>query len=116
MVRLTLRGDANPLDAAARLARIYLPYIPDPKGMTGPFGLTQYGFANNSGYGREELFAGEKDGKLMLFLCERQSPELPSPNCLATDQPLGKSRESLLSLQACLPGALARIVQRRRIH
>ena len=91
VVRLTLRGDANPLDAAARLARIYLPYIPDPKGMTGPFGLTQYGFANNSGYGREELFTGEKDGKLMLFLCERQSPELPSPNCLATDQPLGES-------------------------
>lgn len=91
VVRLTLHGDTNPLDAAARLARIYQPYIPDPHGTAGPFGLTQYGFARNSGYGREDLFAGEKDGKLMLFLCEQPSPELPSPNCLATDQPLGKS-------------------------
>ena len=57
----------------------------------GPYGLTQYGFAENSGYEGQDLFAGEKNGKLMLFLCEQPSPELPSPNCLATDQPLGKS-------------------------
>lgn len=91
VVRLSLRGDDHPLNAADRLARIYQPYIPDPKGMPGPFGLTQYGFAKNSGYGRQDLFAGEKDGKLLLFLCEQPAPELPSPNCLATDQPLGKS-------------------------
>ena len=91
VVRLTLRGDANPLDAPARLARIYQPYIPDAKGAPGPFGLTQYGFAKNSGYGRQDLFAGETGGRLMLFLCEQPAPELPSPNCLATDQPLGKS-------------------------
>ena len=57
---LSLHGDTNPLDAAARLARIYQPYIPDPQGTAGPFGLTQYGFRTNSGYGREDLFAGEK--------------------------------------------------------
>jgi len=28
---------------------------------------------------------------LFLFLCEQPAPELPSPNCLATDQPLGKT-------------------------
>ncbi|HVW75236.1 MAG TPA: hypothetical protein VHC39_16480 [Rhizomicrobium sp.] len=91
VVRLSLRGEANPLNAADRLARIYLPYVLDPKGTPGPFGLTQYGFARNSGYERQDLFAGEKDGRLLLFLCEQPAPELPSPNCLATDQPLGKS-------------------------
>jgi hypothetical protein len=91
VVRLSLHGDANPLDASARLARIYQPYIPDPKGAPGPFGLTQYGFAKNSGYEHQDLFAGENNGKLLLFLCEQPAPELPSPNCLATDQPLGKS-------------------------
>ena len=91
VVRLSLHGDANPLDASARLARIYQPYIPDPKGAPGPFGLTQYGFAKNSGYEHQDLFAGENNGKLLLFLCEQSAPELPSPNCLATDQPLGKS-------------------------
>ena len=91
IVRLLLRDDAHPLDANARLERIYRPYIPDPRGTPGPFGLTQYGFARNSGYEREDLFAGEDKGKLLLFLCEQPAPELPSPNCLATDQPLGKS-------------------------
>ena len=91
VVRLSLRADSNPLDAPSRLARIYQPYVTDPKGAAGPFGLIQYGFAENSGYEREELFAGERDGKLMLFLCERPAPELPSPNCLATDQPFGRS-------------------------
>jgi hypothetical protein len=91
VVRLSLHGDAGPMNAAARLARIYQPYIPDPKGTPGPFGLTQYGFARDSGYGHQDLFAGSDHGKLYLFLCEQPAPELPSPNCLATDQPLGKS-------------------------
>ena len=91
VVRLSLHADANPMDAPARLARIYQPYVRDPGGTPGPFGLTQYGFAENSGYEGQDLFAGEKDGKLMLFLCEQPSQDLSSPNCLATDQPLGKS-------------------------
>jgi hypothetical protein len=91
VVRLALRDDANPLDASARLTRIYQPYIVNPEGAPGPFGLTQYGFAANSGYEREDLFAGRDNGKLLLFLCEQPAPDLPSPNCLATDQPLGKS-------------------------
>lgn len=91
VVRLSLRSDANPLDPATRLARIYQPYIPKPTGEAGPFGLTQYGFARNSGYEREDLFAGQSNGKLLLFLCEQPAPELPSPNCIATDQPWGRS-------------------------
>ncbi len=89
-VHLVLRGDPNGLDMRARLDRIYMPYITDPRGMAAPFGLTQYGFAPNSGYERNDLFAGENGTGLMLFLCERPAADLPSPNCTALDRPLGK--------------------------
>jgi hypothetical protein len=91
VIHLVLRGDPNDLDARARLDRIYMPYITDQKGSAGPFGLTQYGFAKDSGYEREDLFAGESDKGLVLLLCERASADLPSPNCLAIDRPLAKS-------------------------
>jgi hypothetical protein len=91
VIRLSLRGDANYLDQRARLDRIYMPYIRDPKGSTGPFGLTQYGFASNTGYERDDLFVGQNDKGLVLLLCERASAELPSPNCLAIDRPLAKN-------------------------
>jgi hypothetical protein len=91
VIRLSLRGDANYLDERARLERIYMPYIRDPKGSAAPFGLTQYAFASNTGYERDDLFAGENDKGLVLLLCERASAELPSPNCLAIDRPLAKN-------------------------
>ena len=91
VIRLSLRGDAHPLESHDRLARIYQPYILDPKGTQGPFGLTQYGFGQNSGYEHQDLFAGEDKTRLLLFLCEQPAPELASPNCLVTDQPLGNS-------------------------
>lgn len=91
VVRLSLRGDDNPLDAQTRLMRVYMPYVRDPDGKPGPFGLTQYSFASNTGYEREDLFVGQNSSKLLLFLCEQPAPELPSPNCLAIDQPLGTS-------------------------
>ena len=91
VIHLVLRGDPNDLDARTRLERIYMPYITDPKGSAGPFGLTQYGFARDSGYEREDLFAGESEKGLVLLLCERASADLPSPNCLAIDRPLAKN-------------------------
>ncbi|HMH64270.1 MAG TPA: hypothetical protein VK515_01710, partial [Rhizomicrobium sp.] len=91
VIRLLLRGDPNDLDERARLERIYMPYITDRKGGAGPFGLTQYGFARDSGYERDDLFAGESAKGLVLLLCERASAELPSPNCLAIDRPLAKN-------------------------
>jgi hypothetical protein len=90
VVRLLLRADASPLDARARLARIYRPYIPDPSGTPGAFGLIQYSFTRDSGYERDELFAGQNGKALVLLLCERSAPDLPSPNCLAPGTPLGK--------------------------
>ncbi len=91
VIHLSLRGDPNALDGRARLDRIYRPYISNPAGAAGPFGLTQYGFAGDSGYVRDDLFAGENDKGLVLLLCERASAELPSPNCLAIDRPLAKN-------------------------
>ena len=91
VVHLLFKGDENDLDAAARLERIYRPYIAAPEGRQGDFGLTQYSFRADSGYGRQDLFAGIAGGRLLLFLCERADPNLPSPNCLATGRPVGQN-------------------------
>jgi hypothetical protein len=87
VVRLSLRGDPNSLDTRERLSRLYLPYVGDPKGENGPFGLTQYSFAASSGYEGSDLFAGETQTGLLLFLCDRTSAEFSSPNCQAFDRP-----------------------------
>ena len=88
VIRLALRGDPGSLDGRERLNRIYLPHVADPQGVKGPFGLTQYGFAENSGYDGSDLFAGESASGLVLLLCERASVDFSSPNCLAVDRPL----------------------------
>jgi len=88
LVRITLRGTAGRLSAPDRLARIYRPYVTDPAGTPTPFGLTQYVFRPGSGYERGDLFAGDRNG-LVLFLCERSTPDVTSPNCLVADQSLG---------------------------
>lgn len=91
VLHLLFKGDENDLGAAERLARIYRPYIAAPEGKPGDFGLTQYSFRADSGYGRQDLFAGTVGGRLLLFLCERADPNLPSPNCLVTGRPVGRN-------------------------
>jgi hypothetical protein len=91
VVHLLFKGDENDLDAAGRLERIYRPYIADPAGRPADYGLTHYQFRADSGYGREDLFAGNANGRLVLFLCERADAELASPNCLATGRPVAKN-------------------------
>jgi len=88
VIHVVLRGDPNNLAPEARLARIYRPYITDAKGAAGPFGLTQYGFRKDSGYDQNDLFAGRGEKGLVLFLCERASSALPSPNCIVIDRPI----------------------------
>lgn len=90
VVRLSLRSDANNLDERGRLERIYRPHIANPEGEKGPFALTQYRFVPGSGYDGNDLFAGETENGLLLFLCERAGGEFSSPSCLAVDRPLSR--------------------------
>ena len=88
VVRVLIHRDPNAMDAATRLARIYGPNLAAPDGIAGPFGLHQYRFADNSGYEQNDLFVGGSGKGLVLFLCEQPAPDLPSPNCQATERPL----------------------------
>jgi hypothetical protein len=89
VIHILLRADPGALAAHTRLDRIYRPYIETPGGTPGPFGLTRYTFRSDSGYARNDLYAGTGSEGLLLFLCQRASPDLPSPNCIAIDRPLG---------------------------
>ena len=91
VIHISLRGDTNNLAPQSRLLRIYGPYLTNREGAAGPFGLTQYGFRPNSGYEQSDLFAGMSANGLMLLLCERAGNDLPSPNCLAIDQPMAQN-------------------------
>jgi hypothetical protein len=84
LVHLLIRADRNPPAAGERLSRIYMPYIANAAGEKGPFGLTRYIFRPGSGYARDDLYAGSA----FLLLCEQPAQDLPSPNCLAIDQPI----------------------------
>ena len=89
VIHLALRGNAGNLSTADRLARIYLPYVTDQNGAGGPFELTQYGFRPDSGYARSELFVGHA-AMPVLLLCEKDAPDLPSPNCIAVERPIAQ--------------------------
>ena len=86
LVHLLIRADRDRLDTGEKLQRIYMPYIANSAGEKGPFGLTHYAFRLGSGYARDDLYAG--NGGALLLLCEQPAQDLPSPNCLAIDQPI----------------------------
>ena len=90
VLHMLVRADTNSLDAAARFARIYKPYLRDARGTSGPFGLTLYQFRADSGYGRDDLYVGD-DGGMLLLVCEQLAQDLPSPNCLAIDRPIARN-------------------------
>jgi hypothetical protein len=83
LVHLLIRA-RNGLGTQDRLQRVYMPYIANPMGDAGPFGLTHYAFRLQTGYGRDDLYAGNG----LLLLCERPAQDLPSPNCLTIDRPI----------------------------
>jgi hypothetical protein len=86
VVHLLLRADTNSLDMKSRLVRIYMPYITDSAGEEDRFALTRYSFRADSGYGRDDLYAGNNGES--LFLCERPAQDIPSPNCLSIARPV----------------------------
>ena len=90
-VYMLIREDMNYLSPNDRLARIYMPYIVNPKGEQGPFGLTQYVFRDDSGYRSEDLFVANTDKGPLMLLCGRFSQQVTSPSCLAIDRPIAKN-------------------------
>jgi hypothetical protein len=87
VVYIHIKDERVNLTEADRLSRIYQAYITDPKGTPGPFGLTQYGFRENSGYRNEDLFVGQTSNGPVVLRCVHLSPEVPSPSCLR-DMPI----------------------------
>jgi hypothetical protein len=89
IVRVKIREEPYEVPEAARLSRVYLAQVVDPRGTDGPSGLTQYEFRDDSGYRGEDLFVGREGSALVVLLCERAGSDIPSPNCLR-DFPLQK--------------------------
>ncbi len=88
VVYMLIRDESLNLSEADRLNRIYLAYVTNPRGVPGPFGLTQYTFREDSGYRREDLFVGQTDSGPVVLRCVRFSQEVSSPSCLR-DMPIG---------------------------
>jgi hypothetical protein len=89
VIYLLIRDEEVNRSEAERLARIYLQNVTDPKGVPGPFGLTQYTFRDDSGYRNEDLFVGQTASGPAILRCVRFSPQVPSPTCLR-DMPIDR--------------------------
>ena len=120
IVHLLIRANPGDLPVSERLKRLYMPYIANAAGEKGPFGLTHYSFRAGSGYAHDDLYAG--NGGAILFLCEQSAQDLPSPNCLAIDQPIAQGvslsyrfkRSQLASWRAINDGANRLVAKFRR--
>src|SRR5579871_6240480 len=88
IVHIKIREDPYNVTEGARLTRVYMNQVIDPRGSGGPADLTQYEFRDDSGYRGQTLFVGRDGGAIAVFLCERPGIDVPSPNCLR-DYPLG---------------------------
>lgn len=89
IIHIKIREDTYNVPEAARLSRVYLTQVADPRGTRAPYALTQYQFRDDSGYRGEDLFVGRDGGALVALLCERPGADVPSPNCFR-DYPLGR--------------------------
>ena len=81
IVEMLIHDDAVMLSEHDWLQRIYMPYVADPRGTPGPFGLTQYAFRQDSGYRGEDLFVGQDSRGPVVIQCVRLSQIVPSPGC-----------------------------------
>jgi hypothetical protein len=87
IIHIKIREEPYEVTETARLARVYLGQVADPRGTAGSYGLNQYQFRDDSGYRGEDLFVGHDAGATVVLLCERPAVDVPSPNCLR-DYPL----------------------------
>lgn len=81
VVYILVRQDELNLSEQQKFQRIYVNYLANTQGTTGPFGLTQYAFRDDSGYRGQDLFIGESEKGPMAFICARFSMQVQSPNC-----------------------------------
>jgi hypothetical protein len=81
VVEMLIHDDPVKLSEAEWLHRIYMPYVEDPNGVGGQFGLTQYEFRTDSGYHNEDLFIGQTEHGPMVFQCVRFSQQVTNPSC-----------------------------------
>lgn len=82
VIYLALRQDRLGLSEADKLKRVYLDYTTDRSGQAGAFGLTHFGFRDDTGYRSEDLFVGDSPNGPIVMRCVRPSHEVPSPSCL----------------------------------
>jgi hypothetical protein len=78
---MLIHDDAIMLSEHDWLERIYMPYVANPKGAPGPFGLTQYAFRRDSGYHGEDLFVGQGAHGPIVIQCVRLSLQVTNPAC-----------------------------------
>lgn len=82
VVHILITREAFDVGESARLKRIYLNEVADPRGRPGSAGLTGYAFRSDSGYRGEDLFVGREGGADVVMRCTQPSAEVPSPNCI----------------------------------
>lgn len=88
IVNLRIQSERVPLPEAERVERIYRLQVEEAEGEAQPDGLRRFSFRPESGYRGQELFAGMIDGRQIALLCDRVTPNTPSPNCIR-DIPFG---------------------------
>jgi hypothetical protein len=81
-VFMLIREEKLDLREADRLQRIFLTYVVDPAGKSGPFGLMEYTFRDDSGYRGKDLFVGQGPHGPVVMQCDRLGQQNTSPSCL----------------------------------
>jgi hypothetical protein len=82
VVDILLHEEQMKLGEMERFKRIYLEYVVSTTGKSGPFGLTQYEFRDDSGYRGKDLYLAELGKHTVVLRCDRLSANDQSPSCI----------------------------------
>ncbi|MES1990839.1 MAG: hypothetical protein V4441_07805 [Pseudomonadota bacterium] len=85
VIYFTLARAEAMLPAERRLKEIYAKQFISPVPEKDETGLDRFTFKEKSGYADQDLLAGtDRDGRLILLMCQRQNDLNDSPNCSHT--------------------------------
>lgn len=85
VIYFTLQKAEATLPAERRLKEIYARQFVSPVPEKDATGLDRFTFREKSGYADQDLLAGtDKDGRLILLMCQRETDLNDSPNCTRT--------------------------------